>query len=94
MISWFYFLTFVLSLVLTGSFLIRNKNVDTVFILFSILITINCGGRYLLAVSKSLEMAIWANKFLYVGGIYAPIFILLVLSRLCNIKISRVLLIF
>lgn len=94
MISWFYFLVFALSLVLTGSFLIRNKNVDTVFILFSILITINCGGRYLLAVSKSLEMAIWANKFLYIGGIYAPIFILLVLSRLCNIKISRVLLIF
>ena len=54
---------------MTGSFLIRNKNADTVFVLFSIAVTINCFGRYMLATSQSLEMAIWANKFLYVGGL-------------------------
>lgn len=91
MITGFYFIVFVLALIMTGSFLIRNKNADTVFVLFSIAVTINCFGRYMLAASKSLEMAIWANKFLYVGGCYAPLLTVLVLARLCNLKIPYIL---
>lgn len=87
MVTWFYFIVFVLALIMTGSFLVRNKNVDTVFVLFSILVTINCYGRYKLASAECLEMAIWANKFLYVGGCYVPLLTVLVLSRLCNLKI-------
>ena len=90
MVTWFYFIVFVLSLVMTGSFLARNRNVDTVFILFSILVTINCLGRYVLASSQTLEMAIWSNKFLYLGGCFAPLLTVLVLQRLCNLKISGV----
>lgn len=92
MVTWFYFIVFVLAVIMTGSFLVRNKNVDSVFILFSILVTINCLGRYMLADAESLEMAIWANKFLYVGGCYAPLLTVLVLTRLCSLKIPRVLL--
>lgn len=92
MVTWFYFIVFILALLMTGSFLVRNKNVDTVFILFSILVTINCMGRYMLAKAESLEMAIWANKFLYVGGCYAPLLTVLVLARLSNRKIPGILL--
>lgn len=92
MVTWFYFMVFLLALVMTGSFLVKNKNVDTVFILFSILVTINCLGRFMLATAGTLEMAIWANKFLYVGGCYAPLLTVLVLARLCDLKISGVLL--
>lgn len=90
MVTWFYFIVFLLALVMTGSFLIRNKKVDTLFIMFSILVTINCLGRYMLAASDNLEMAIWANKFLYVGGCYAPLLTVFVLARLCNQKLSSV----
>lgn len=90
MVTWFYFIVSLLALVMTGSFLIRNKKVDTLFIMFSILVTINCLGRYMLAVSDHLEMAIWANKFLYVGGCYAPLLTVFVLARLCNQKLSPV----
>ncbi|MBQ7781155.1 MAG: response regulator [Lachnospiraceae bacterium] len=62
------------------------------FLLFSILVTINAWGRYLLAASESLEMAIWANKFLYIGGCYVPLVMLVILARLCNLKLSKVLL--
>lgn len=91
MVTGFYLIVFVLSMIMTGSFLIRNKKVDADFTLFSIFVTINCLGRYMLATAESLEMAIWANKFLYLGGVYAPLLTVLVLTRLCNLKIPRVL---
>ena len=68
MVTIFYFIVFILALILTGSFLIRNKNVDSIFILFSLFVTMNCFGRYILAASENLETAIWANRFLYIGG--------------------------
>lgn len=91
MVTGFYFIVFILSLIMMGNFLIRNKNVDTQFILFSLLVTINCLGRYMLAASESLEMAVFANKFLYVGGCYAPLMVVLVLAELCSQKLPRVL---
>lgn len=91
MVTVFYFIVFIFALVLTGSFLVRNKNVDSVFILFSILVTINCFGRYMLATAENLEMAIWANKFMYIGGAYAPLLTVVVLAKLCNVKLPRLL---
>lgn len=91
MITWFYFLVFILSLVLALKCLIQNKNIDTLFVFFFSVIIINCMGRYLLAASDGLEMAIWANKFLYVGGVYAPLLAVLVLARLCDISLPRIL---
>ena len=70
MVTWFYFIVFLLALIMTGSILLRNKNVDTLLVLFSLVVTINCMGRYMLASAESIEMAIWANIFLYVGGCY------------------------
>ena len=84
MVTVFYFIVFIFALVLTGSFLVRNKNVDSVFILFSILVTINCFGRYMLATAENLEMAIWANKFMYIGGAYAPLLTVVVLAKLLS----------
>lgn len=92
MVTWFYFIVFLFSLILTGSFMLRNKNVDTVFVLFSILITINCMGRYMLAAAQNLEMALWANRFLYFGGCYAPLLTVIVLAKLCNKKMPTALL--
>ena len=84
MVTWFYFIVFVLALIMTGSFLARNKNVDSVFMLFAVLVTINCLGRYVLASAETLELAIWANKFLYVGGCFAPLLTVLVLQMSYN----------
>lgn len=91
MVTEFYFIVFLLSLILALKCLRQNKNMDTLFIMFFSAIIINCAGRYLLATSEGLEMAIWANKFLYIGGIYAPLLSVLVLARLCDIKIPRLL---
>ena len=91
MVTWFYFLVFLFALIMTGSFLIKNKKVDCFYLLFCILVTVNCLGRYMLADAESIEMAIWANKFLYVGGCYAPLLTVLVLSKLCGGKLPKIL---
>lgn len=91
MVTWFYFIVFALSLIFALRCLLLNKNIDTLFVLFFSAIIINCAGRFLLSVSEGLEMALWANKLLYVGGVYAPLLSVLVLSRLCDIKIPRLL---
>ena len=93
MVTWFYFSVFILILIMIGIYLLRNKNNDTVFMLFCITVVINCLGRYLVASADTLEMAIWANKFTYVGGCFAPLFTLMILAKLCKIKIPRILLI-
>lgn len=89
MVLAFYIIVFLLSVAMTGSFLIRNKKVDRVFILFSIFVMINCLGNCVLAMSESLELAIWANKFLYVGGCFAPLTLSYINARLCGIKVPK-----
>lgn len=89
MITMFYLVVFLLSLVVMGRVFIRNKNVDTVYILFCVLVTTNCLGRYMLASAETLEMAIWAQRFQYVGGCYAPLLIVFILSRLCSAKMPK-----
>lgn len=90
MVTGFYFLVFILSVILALKCFLQNKNIDTLFVLFFMSIIINCMGRYLLAASDGLEMAILANKLLYFGGVYAPLLVVLVLARLCDIKMPRI----
>jgi len=91
MITWFYFIVFVLSLIMTISFFVKNRKIDTVYMLFAIFVTINCMGRYMLATSDTLEMALWSNKFMYVGACFVPLLTLHVLIRLCNFKMPKLL---
>lgn len=90
MVSSLYLLTFIASVVMTGWFLLRNKKTDNLYVIFCILVIINSLGRYLLSVSDNLWMALTANKLIYVGGCYCPLFIVLALRQLCGIRISKV----
>ena len=89
MVAWFYLVVFCVSAIMTGSILIRNRKVDNGYILFSVLLTINGFGHYVLAVSETVETAVWANKIMYMGGCYLPFVIFLIVTRLCNIKVNR-----
>lgn len=89
MVAAIYFITFIASLTMTGLFLLRNKKLDSVFVLFCILVIVNSMGRYLVSVSETLEMAIYANKFLYVGGCYCPLLLIIVLAQLCNLTMPN-----
>ena len=89
MVTWFYLAVLIIAVIMTGSILVKNRKVDNAFILFGVLLTVNCAGQYMLSVSKTVEAAIWGNKILYVGGSYLPFVIFLIITRLCNIKVNR-----
>ncbi len=89
MVTWFYLAVLVVAVFMTGSILLKNRKVDNAFILFGILLTVNCAGQYMLAVSQTVESAVWANKIMYVGGCYLPFVVFLVVTRLCNIRVNR-----
>lgn len=89
MVIWFYLVTLLIAVVMTGTILVKNKKVDNAFVLFCVLLIINCAGRYWMAISQTLETAILANKILYVGACYLPPVIFWIVTRLCNIKVNR-----
>lgn len=84
-----YFSTFLASLFLLFSLLLRNKRIDTMFAFFAISVCANSMGRYLICVSNDLEMAIWANRILYAGAIFCPLSLLFILAGLCGVRIPR-----
>lgn len=84
------FITFLLSLVLMGSVFLKYKKVDTLFLLLLLSVVINCMGRYMISSAEQLETAVWANKFLYIGGSYAPILFVCLLFKLSNIKFPKI----
>ena len=88
MVTWFYLTVLVISVIMTGSILVKNRKVDNAFILFGVLLTLNCAGQYMISVSETVESAVWGNKIMYVGGCYLPFVIFLVITRLCNIKVK------
>lgn len=94
MISWFYFIVFLLSLYMFASFIINNKKVDSLLILFALMVVINCAGYYFIYSSNTIDLAIFSIKLMYVGGCFAPLFTVLLLCRLCNTKIPKALIIF
>lgn len=80
---------FIVSFVMMGSVLARYKKVDTQFLLLSVAIMVSCMGRFILAISQSLETALLANRILYVGGCYAPLLLVVVLFKLSDIRLPK-----
>lgn len=89
MVTWFYLSVLVIAVIMTGSILVKNRKVDNAFILFGVLLTVNCAAQYMMSVSETVESAVWANKIMYVGGCYLPFVVFLIVTRLCNIKVNR-----
>lgn len=94
MVSLFYLLVFIAALIMLGKVLIGNKKVDTLLIASILLIVVNSAGRYMLAVSNDLEAAILANKIVYIGASYTPFMFVLLLAKLCKLKMPKQLIAF
>ena len=92
MITKFYFIVFLLSIFMLARVLFMNKKTDSLILVAIGLLVCNCLGRYMLASSPNLEMAILSNKIIYVGACYLPFMMILFLARLCDVKIPKILL--
>ncbi|MBQ9947146.1 MAG: hypothetical protein IJO91_02040, partial [Oscillospiraceae bacterium] len=62
LVTLFDFCAFAVSLIMIGSAFARYKKVDTLIMLLELSVVIGCFGRFMLAVSQTLDTAIWANR--------------------------------
>lgn len=45
-------------------------------------------GYFWISVSKTVTMALWGNRIAYMGNVFLPFFVLMMIVKLCKIKIS------
>ena len=81
----------ILSLVLLAGclFSVRKKRVWFVA-LFSSVLVVNIGYT-LLSVSSGLEMALWANRISYLGSVFLPLSMLMIILNVTNTPYKRLL---
>jgi len=66
-----------LMLLVGGCFLVRKRKIWFVM-LFSSVFVVNCGYTFL-AMSTCLEMALWANRVAYLGSVFLPFAMLMII---------------
>ena len=90
MLTIIYFIVFLVSVLVAGFILIRYKKVNSAITLLCLSIIASCLGRYMVAGSETLEVALWGNRFIYVGACFSPLLLLKILTNLCNIKMPHI----
>lgn len=85
-VSVMYALTFLASLFALSLFLIRNKKSDSQFVSIGLLVCVNSLGKYVVSISNSLEMAIWATRVMNIGNVFGPVMLIFIIQKLCGRK--------
>ena len=86
-----YGIFFALSLLMPPVYFIfirKKQNEPWLFMLFVCISIVNF-GYLLVAFSKTVEFAIWANKITYLGQVFVPMCMFLLISRLCGYVYKR-----
>ena len=77
------------SLVLLAAYflLVYRKEITFIF-LFSSVFIVNT-GYFFLSVSRTLEDALWANRLSYLGSVFLPMIMLIIIMKDCKIRYKR-----
>ena len=73
----------ILSLIAYSIFI--KKKYPWFWVLFSSIIVVNI-GYYIISISHTVNMAIWANRISYLGSVFLPVAMLLIILNACNLK--------
>lgn len=88
-LTYIYFTTAVLSLVLLiGCIFSVKKNKLWFVTLFSSVLIVNIGYT-LLSLSFSLEIALWANRISYLGSVFLPLAMLMIILKVTNTSYKK-----
>ena len=89
--AWIYGAAAVLSLaLLIGCCVVVRENRAWFLLLFSSVLVVNIGYTFL-SVSNSLEMALWANRLSYLGSVFLPLSMLMILLCVTNTAYKKLL---
>lgn len=68
--------------------LLVQKQRGWFLLLFSSVMVVNAGYT-LLAISQDLESALWANRISYLGSVFLPLAMLMIIMHVCNIRTKK-----
>lgn len=90
MVIGYYLIVTVLTLLLSGIYLIKwNKHFDVYYSAIYMLIPFLNAGYYFIATARDVGEAITATKITYLGGCYLLLFIMMSIFSLCKLHIPR-----
>lgn len=75
-------------LLLVGYFALIRKKEMWFIVLFTSVFVVNT-GYLLLSVSKTLEMALNANRIAYLGSVFLPLSMIMIIAKVSDIKIRK-----
>ena len=76
------------ALLLIGCLFLVRKKRQWFVLLFSSVLVVNIGYT-LLSVSSGLEMALWANRVSYLGSVFLPLAMLMIILNITNTRTKR-----
>jgi len=84
-----YSITAVFSLLMLFCYLlfIKKRNIWFIF-LFSSIFIVNI-GYYLLSISSTLDFALWANRIAYLGSVFLPLSMLMIIVNVSKLQYHR-----
>lgn len=81
--------TSFLSLIMfLGYFSLIKKKEAWFFILFTSVFVVNI-GYLILSVSKTLEMALWANRIAYLGSVFLPLSMIMIIMKVSRLDYKK-----
>ncbi len=83
----FYLICAVIAVLMTGIYFLVDKKRDIWLLCLFISVTVCDLGYLLLSVSKTLDAALWANRFAYLGNVFLPFFMFMMIIHLSRFKV-------
>ncbi|MCR5674912.1 MAG: hypothetical protein K6G16_04305 [Lachnospiraceae bacterium] len=82
-----YLVSFGIALLLLLLITAYSRAIDINMILLLVIIAVSSGGFFAMAASQNLAEALLANKIAYVGGVFAPMIVLLIICSICRVSV-------
>ena len=83
----------IIAMILLIGYIVLVRKKESWLLLLYICVTVVNTGYFLLSVSKTVEFAIFANDFIYLGSVFLSMSMLLTIVRLCGFEVKKKLII-
>jgi DNA-binding CsgD family transcriptional regulator len=86
-----YGLIFAVSLIMPPlyfAYIRKKQNEPWLFVLF-LCVSVVTFGYFLVSISKTVDFALWANKVTYLGQVFVPMCMFMIISKLCGFTYKK-----
>ena len=86
-----YGLIFAVSLIMSPLYFafIRKKQDEPWLLILFLCVSVVTLGYFLVSISKTVEFALWANKITYLGQVFVPMCMFMIISKLCGFTYKK-----